>query len=276
LKIKERVGSRIGLTIVVICGLAAGALGIAVAAGIPDGGGVIHACYNTTNGEVRLVESAADCKNREQAISWNQTGPQGPQGITGPPGPAGPAGPAGDPGATGPIGPTGPTGADGATGPAGPAGPAGENGPMGPSGPAGEIGPMGPAGPAGATGPQGPIGPTGATGAAGPAGPQGPAGIDATPQFSIVMNADGTIQKGPASLTVTVLDTGRYRFDFPPGTSTAGHAPIPSVTVWSPNNYIATVNNLWWLGDGSSWFTVRVRDTSGNFVDSGLLINITM
>ena len=56
----------------------------------------IQACYNDTNGNLRLVSSPADCRNHETAISWNMSGPAGP------PGPAGPAGP---PGPTGPPGP---------------------------------------------------------------------------------------------------------------------------------------------------------------------------
>jgi len=46
--------------------------------GIPDPDGGIHACYNTTNGNTRIVQSAANCRNGEAAITWNQTGPPGP------------------------------------------------------------------------------------------------------------------------------------------------------------------------------------------------------
>src|SRR5882672_10655224 len=62
----------------------------------------IQACYNDTNGGLRRVNSAGDCKNHETAISWNTTGPAGPTGPAGVPGPAGPQGPAG------PAGPAGP------------------------------------------------------------------------------------------------------------------------------------------------------------------------
>jgi hypothetical protein len=65
---------------------------------------VIHACVNTTNGQVRIVDSAANCKNSEVPVSWNVTGSPGPSG------PPGPAGPAGAPGAAGPAGPSGVTG----------------------------------------------------------------------------------------------------------------------------------------------------------------------
>ncbi len=52
---------------------------------------MIHGCYNTTNGSLRVVDDAASCKTHETAIQWNQTGPQGPQGVPGPAGPPGPA-----------------------------------------------------------------------------------------------------------------------------------------------------------------------------------------
>ena len=58
-----------------IAGLTITAVTIALAA-IPDASGVIHACY-TSKGTVRVVNSAADCKNNETALPWNQTGPQG-------------------------------------------------------------------------------------------------------------------------------------------------------------------------------------------------------
>ena len=54
----------------------------AVAAGlIPDAQGVIHACYSPSSGAPRIVSSEADCKAREVALSWNQTGPAGPAGV---------------------------------------------------------------------------------------------------------------------------------------------------------------------------------------------------
>lgn len=55
----------------------------------------IQACYNDTNGGLRRVNSAADCKNHETSISWNIAGPAGPPGPAGAPGPTGPPGPAG-------------------------------------------------------------------------------------------------------------------------------------------------------------------------------------
>lgn len=79
--------------------------------------GVLEACVNPGNGNMRLVDSNTACHNNETRIQWNITGPAGPTGPIGPIGPAGPAGPAG------PTGLTGATGVTGATGPAGPPGP---------------------------------------------------------------------------------------------------------------------------------------------------------
>jgi hypothetical protein len=63
------------------------AIGIAQAA-IPDASGVIHACYKSS-GQIRVVNSAANCKANETALTWSQAGPQGV------PGPAGATGPSG-------------------------------------------------------------------------------------------------------------------------------------------------------------------------------------
>ena len=84
--------------------------------------GVLEACVNPGNGNMRLIDSSTPCHNNESRVSWDITGPVGPPGPTGPTGPTGAIGPAG---ATGPAGPTGADGATGATGPAGPVGPPG-------------------------------------------------------------------------------------------------------------------------------------------------------
>jgi hypothetical protein len=64
-----------------------------VVASIPDSGGVINGCYNKSNGNLRIIDTATDsCMNHETAISWSQTGPQGPVGPQGPAGPQGPPG----------------------------------------------------------------------------------------------------------------------------------------------------------------------------------------
>jgi hypothetical protein len=80
---------------------------------IPDGSGVLHACYKQENGQLRLVQAATDCNPSESAITWNQQGPKGDTGNTGPQGPKGDTGAAGPQGASGPsdayAGTAGPT-----------------------------------------------------------------------------------------------------------------------------------------------------------------------
>jgi hypothetical protein len=137
-----------GRRLALVAALALVGAGVAYAA-IPDSSGVIHGCYSTKNGSLRVIDSAAKCANGEVALNWNQ---QGPKGDTGAPGPQGPKG---DPGAIGPQGPKGDAG------PAGPQGPKGDTGPAGPQGPKGDAGPAGPQGPKGDTGPAGPQGPSG-------------------------------------------------------------------------------------------------------------------
>jgi collagen triple helix repeat protein len=145
----QRFVGRSGRRIGVLGVLALMVAGIAYAA-IPDSSGVIHGCYSTKNGALRVIDSAAKCGTGEIALNWNQKGAKGDTGA------AGPAGPQGQAGVAGPQGPAGPKGATGA------------------AGPAGQPGPQGAQGRTGATGPQGP------QGDAGPAGPQGPSGIVAS------------------------------------------------------------------------------------------------
>jgi hypothetical protein len=140
---------------VVFGGLAATAL-----AQIPDPDGVIHACYHTSNGGIRVVNDASECSTSEEELTWFQTGAPGSAGEAGPEGPEGPQGPAGTDGADGAPGPQGPAGPQGLPGADGTDGAPGSQGPAGPAGPAGAAGPAGPAGP---VGPQGPAGPAGAT-----------------------------------------------------------------------------------------------------------------
>lgn len=112
------------------------AAGGAVAASIPGPDGIIHGCYNSSSGNLRVIEGTESCRSSELALNWSQNGrpgPQGPQGIQGPAGPAGPAGAPGPNGADGAPGLSGPAGADGADGQPGPAGPAGPPGPATPS-----------------------------------------------------------------------------------------------------------------------------------------------
>ncbi len=64
------------------------ALGGVAFAAIPDSNGIIHGCFKN-NGNLRVVESAADCRNNENVLGWSQQGPQGPKGDTGVTGPQG-------------------------------------------------------------------------------------------------------------------------------------------------------------------------------------------
>jgi hypothetical protein len=90
----KRIVTAIGVAV-----LLALAAGIAYAA-IPDGQGVIHACYKTNKGDVRVIDSGP-CAAGEAALAWNQTGPPGPQGLQGSQGPPGPQGLQGAPGPAG-------------------------------------------------------------------------------------------------------------------------------------------------------------------------------
>ncbi len=64
---------------------------------IPDAGGVIHSCYDTSTGALRVIDSDAGgvCRGGETALDWNQKGQPGPPGLAGPAGSAGAAGPQG-------------------------------------------------------------------------------------------------------------------------------------------------------------------------------------
>src|SRR5262249_47950213 len=116
--------------------------------------GVIYACANPGNGNLRMVAATEACRANETRVALNVAGVAGPMGPTGAPGPTGPAGP------TGPQGSAGATGSQGATG---------ATGSQGPTGDTGSTGQKGASGATGATGEQGPTGPTGPTGPAGPA-----------------------------------------------------------------------------------------------------------
>ena len=56
---------------------------------IPDADGTIHGCYqnhkndNQVQGQLRVVSDAANCKENETPLSWNQEGQQGPPGPAG-------------------------------------------------------------------------------------------------------------------------------------------------------------------------------------------------
>lgn len=99
--------------IVAILAVAASATAFAA---IPDENGVIHGCYSTKNGALRVVNYSVSgpsisCAPGEAGVTWSQQGPQGPQGLPGAQGAQGlpgPQGVKGDTGATGPKGDPGP------------------------------------------------------------------------------------------------------------------------------------------------------------------------
>jgi hypothetical protein len=68
--------------VIAICALIV-ALGGAAFAAIPDQSGTIHACHQKSNGNLRVVESSADCRKAEDALVWSQRGPTGPAGSNG-------------------------------------------------------------------------------------------------------------------------------------------------------------------------------------------------
>src|SRR6478736_2419053 len=77
-KVRGRRSRRLVTLVVVLFALAGG---IAYAT-IADGGGVIHGCYKTQNGQLRVVPAGESCLSSEQAIQWNQGGPTGPAFIS--------------------------------------------------------------------------------------------------------------------------------------------------------------------------------------------------
>ena len=79
---------RIGLVSLVITAILL-AFGVAYAS-IPDSGGVIHACYDSGNHVLHVIDTEAGevCHSQEKELSWNKRGPQGPQGPAGPRGPS--------------------------------------------------------------------------------------------------------------------------------------------------------------------------------------------
>ena len=79
-------------TVGVTLALVLGASGFAMAS-IPGHGGIIHACYQTHSGDLRVIDrSKHGCRNSEKSLSWNQKGQPGMAGPPGPPGAQGPPG----------------------------------------------------------------------------------------------------------------------------------------------------------------------------------------
>ncbi len=78
---RQRLRYAVIAAIVVFGGLATSAL-----AQIPDSDGVIHACYHTSNGGIRVVNDASECGTSEEELTWFQSGSPGSVGAPGPQG----------------------------------------------------------------------------------------------------------------------------------------------------------------------------------------------
>jgi hypothetical protein len=104
---------------------------------VPDGNGIIHACYRLAGGALRVVSASEPCKPDEAALSWNVRGPKGERGRDGEPGPKGERGLQGD---RGPQGERGAKGDRGEHGSKGDRGDRGEKGDKGEKGDRGERG----------------------------------------------------------------------------------------------------------------------------------------
>jgi hypothetical protein len=82
----------------ILAAIAAVAAGSAAFAAIPDGNGVIHACYwKGTTGSMRIIDPAQGqkCTSNENELDWSQQGPPGAPGARGDKGDPGQQGPAG-------------------------------------------------------------------------------------------------------------------------------------------------------------------------------------
>src|SRR5215212_3895311 len=77
-------------TLAVAAVLAAVFAASAAYAAIPDGGGVIHGCYEVGTGKLRVTDTQTNvpktCTSKEAALDWNQQGPKGDTGAKGDPG----------------------------------------------------------------------------------------------------------------------------------------------------------------------------------------------
>lgn len=101
---------RKGTTALAMVAAAMGAGAVAAYATIPNNG-VIHACYTTSTGVLRVIDaSVTKCAKTQTALTWNvqgvqgTPGPQGIQGVQGIQGNQGPQGVQGPPGVQGPSG----------------------------------------------------------------------------------------------------------------------------------------------------------------------------
>lgn len=178
------------LVIVLVAG------GLAWAAGaIPGADGVIHGCFDQTNGNLRVIDpTTASCRNSESAIFWNQEGPQGPQGEQGIQGPQGEQGLQGIQGEPGTDGADGTDGLDGKTVLNGSGAPTDAVGAVGDfyldTSSSMLYGPKTDSGWGTGTSLIGPAGPTGPAGAAGQDGADGQAGADGQDGRTILNGTD--------------------------------------------------------------------------------------
>ena len=201
----------------------AGAVTAATRIIAPDAAGIIHTCFDNTNGNWRVVNSAADCRTSETALNVNQNA------AAGLPGPAGSPGPKGD---TGPQGLAGAAGATGATGTSGSAGAIGATGPQGPTGDTGTAGTNGATGAVGATGATGAVGATGATGAGGSGGSGSSGATGATG------STGSTGGGGPSACTWPASGTNVYVIDGNTGANRVIRANVSTgqeCIAWAPD-----------------------------------------
>jgi hypothetical protein len=85
---------RRNLVAYIALGLALALTGGVAYSAIPDANHVIHGCYDSGNGALRVIDTEAGgvCRGGETAIDWNQQGPPGAPGAQGPQGEPGSAG----------------------------------------------------------------------------------------------------------------------------------------------------------------------------------------
>ena len=86
--VKLRAHARRNLVAYLALGVALAATGGVAYSAIPDGGGVIHSCYDNVTGAMRVIDTEASgvCRGGETALDWNQKGQPGVAGPQGPPG----------------------------------------------------------------------------------------------------------------------------------------------------------------------------------------------
>ena len=240
----------------------AGGAAIATSA-IPGSDGVIHGCYDSKKGTLRVVDPTTDhCDiKKEVAIQWNQTGPQGQQG---PQGVQGIKGDQGQPGTDGANGANGETVLNGSGTPSPALGADGDfyidttaNALYGPktNGAWGNatnlVGPQGAPGAAGAQGLKGNQGNTGDTGPQGVPGTAGANGVSGYQQVVDEFTVNGTstyrtAQACPSGMVV--LGGGPWRY-----TNENSVDIIPTITQSAPINATTWEVKIDNFGSARSW-----------------------